>query len=695
MRSARQLRRDALLYASRKLNRSLAPPDRVSVNVTLRCNLTCTMCTTCYDAPELSTAEIKGIIDQTAAWGVEVFNPLGGEPFMRGDIEEILAYAVRRGFYVTVTTNGTLITEKRARAIAAIPADRLHFNLSLDGNAQSNDLVRGAGMWRRALQGYERIRAADAAAGNSRRKILANTILHARNVDHFLDVLDEQAACGFDGVRVLNLFRQGDDVPPEAGNLWFHDHHMPALERVSEALAARAEAQPDAGYRIQNPPAELRRIPRYYQDGMSPLEAPCWAGWKELYINADGRAIMCDGELDFLNGAFGSVREHTLRELWQLPALRERRRVVKACARPCNQECYLRGSSDSARDLAQDAGRQVLRRVGDRVRQATRRVDHQPDAVLRLELSDVCPCGWAGCTTPRARWEALVEGAPDVPDSRNWNGLRDRGYVDFGRGFMGFEVVRGVVADLLAARLRFGTLSVSWRGDPLLHPEIEPILRFLLDHVAKDGLADRLRIETSGAFLTDGVAALAGHAGAQEWVMDLDRGDGAALDALQAHRGSNTRIVRALHATADLDAAGLLRRHPGLPVAIGRFPRDGDALWIRRTDHGHYLGDQQARAALQAAADRLSLPVDAPPDGPRRCRAPLTTPTVSWDGKVTLCPWDVRLDNRVGEVTSARLSDIWRGEVVALDRQSAAGTGVPGRALCRDCGQPWSPNHGY
>ena len=138
------------MYLSRRLNRSLAPPDRVSLNVTLRCNLTCTMCTTCYDAPELSLEEIKGIIDQTADWGVEIFNPLGGEPFMRADIEEILAYAVDRGFYVTVTTNGTLITERRAERIAQIPADRLHFNISLDGDRQANDEIRSAGMWARA-----------------------------------------------------------------------------------------------------------------------------------------------------------------------------------------------------------------------------------------------------------------------------------------------------------------------------------------------------------------------------------------------------------------------------------------------------------------------------------------------------------------------------------------------------------------
>ena len=133
MRSLTQLKRDGRMYLSRRLNRSLAPPDRVSINLTLRCNLSCSMCTTCYDSPELSTDEIKGLIDQVAAWGVEVLNPLGGEPFVRTDLEAILAYAVRRGFYVTLTTNGTLITAARARLIAAIPSDRLHFNTSLDG----------------------------------------------------------------------------------------------------------------------------------------------------------------------------------------------------------------------------------------------------------------------------------------------------------------------------------------------------------------------------------------------------------------------------------------------------------------------------------------------------------------------------------------------------------------------------------
>lgn len=696
MRSASQLKRDSLLLLSRRLNRTLVPPDRVSVNVTLRCNLKCTMCTTCYDAPELSTEELKGIIDQTAAWGVEVFNPLGGEPFMRADIEELLAYAVRRGFYVTTTTNGTLITEKRARGIAAIPSDRLHFNVSLDGDEESHDRIRSRGMWKRAIQGYSRIRAADAAAGNSRRKILSNTILHAGNLDRFEAVLDEQVELGFDGVQILNLFRAGPEAPPEAAGLWFRDRHMPALETLSERLAQRAEAQgAGSAWRIQNTPEELRQIPRYYREELGPLEAPCWAGWKELYINADGQAIMCDGELDFLAGAFGNVREQTLRQLWQSPALRERREVVKQCATPCIQQCYLRPESDSAGELARDGARLLAQGARQRLARVLPGVEEIPGSVLSLELSDVCPCDWEGCPTPHSRWRSLVAGVPEVPSAATWASLRDRGHLDFGRGFMGFEVVRGVVADLQAARLRFEALSLSWRGDPLLHPECEPILRFLLGALSAGTVARSLRIETSGRFLTEGLADLVAQSGVPvTWILDLDKGDGAGVDLLLERGRPGQRLLLAARVVPGLDADALRGRFPGLPVALGPEPEAALALWLRRTDHDHFLANQVAREALLAAGEALGLPVEAGrEDRPRRCRALALGPVVSWDGKITTCTWDTRLDNRVGEVTSGALSGWWRSAERAADLARCGATGVPDRALCRDCPFPWSPNH--
>ena len=295
-----KLFQDIRMYVSRTLTTGWAPPDRLSVNLTLRCNLSCTMCTTCYDAPELSLDEIKRLIDEAAEWGIEVFNPLGGEPFMRADIEAILRYATQRGFYVTLTTNGTLISLS-AHQLALVPLRPLASLIPpLDGNASSNDRVRGEGAYDKAIRGYQNVRKADAAVGNSHRKILSNTILHAGNLDHFEAILDEQKALGFDGIQILNREKQRTHGDKPSTVHVVHRSQMPELERLCERLAQRANQAEGAGFRIQNSAGRAPVHPKILYRRPDPLEAPRWAGWKELYINADGQAIMCDGKLDFL-----------------------------------------------------------------------------------------------------------------------------------------------------------------------------------------------------------------------------------------------------------------------------------------------------------------------------------------------------------------------------------------------------------
>jgi MoaA/NifB/PqqE/SkfB family radical SAM enzyme len=468
------LLRDARMWASRALNRSLAPPDWLSVNLTLRCNLSCVMCTTCYDAPELETHEILDLVDQAAAMGVRVFNPLGGEPFVRPDLERILTHAARRDLFTTLTTNATLIRPERAARIAAVPPQKLHVNVSLDGLDSDHDAVRGQGAFARAMAGYRALRAADEAAGNPVRTIRANVILHRRNLARFEELLAFLESEGFSGVQVLNLFR--DEKDPTVGGLWFDSASLPALEALTLRLAdARARGEGPAA-RIINPPDALRLIPRYYREGVQPLDAPCWAGWKELYINADGRAVMCDGTLDFLAGAFGDARRRTLRELWASPELAARRRVVKQCRTPCIQECYLRRDSDAlapiAAGLAQNAmapARAAAGRIAARLRPPS-----VLDGTLVLELSDV-PTG----ASP-AR-DALFRASPVPADAvlAEPGRLREvvaRGQLDFGRGFMGVELLARILDGLDASGVRFASIALGWRGEPLWHPELGRVL---------------------------------------------------------------------------------------------------------------------------------------------------------------------------------------------------------------------------
>ena len=681
MQTWKKLKTDSLFYLSKKLNKGLLPPERVSINLTLRCNLSCTMCTTCYDSPELSLREIKGIIDQTAEWGCEVLNPLGGEPFMRADLEQILRYSVQKGFYVSLTTNGTLISPSRAKYLAEIPSDRLHFNFSLDGNQESNDLIRGQGSFKKTIQGLKTLREADQRQGNSRRKILSNTILHAQNIDNFLDILQEQADLGFDGVQILNLFRsENEEVQNE---LWFHAEHLSKLRKLSQELIQCKQKGVFGHYKIQNSIEELQKIPIYYSETLEPLEAPCWAGWKELYINADGQAIMCDGSLDFLNGAFGSVRENTLQELWNSPKLAERRKVVKQCQTPCVQTCYLRQSSDSGREIATEALKLSFKKLNGRRRSRFQAWQQIPMSKIRFELSDVSHSDWEGEQTPHHRWEECTRKASEIPQAGNWNQMRDQQELNFSRGFMGFEFLKKWIEDLSHARLQFETVSLSWRGEPLLHPEIEPILEFCTQQIKK-GVFKRLEIESSGVFLTDQCVRFAKMEFPQTWILDLDRGDGEGVDLLAENLGSQTQLIlkRSVlpmkETYQDPSAQKSL-----LPKWVGsQPPRQGNWYWFSRQEQDNFFQDQQTDQVLKTLAQNFGVKVQNQSTG--KCLAPQRSMVISWDGKATLCTRDTQLQNTIGDANHQSLGDIWAS--LTSTRTEAEARGAPNRPFCRDCG---------
>ena len=69
-RSLSDYREDAVFFLSRGLNKGWSKPDWVSVNLTLKCNLACSFCKTCYPVrQELTTREIKDIIKATRQQG--------------------------------------------------------------------------------------------------------------------------------------------------------------------------------------------------------------------------------------------------------------------------------------------------------------------------------------------------------------------------------------------------------------------------------------------------------------------------------------------------------------------------------------------------------------------------------------------------------------------------------------------------
>lgn len=113
-------------------------------NLIRRCNLTCKHCYSISAdkdfTGELSTAEAYAVMDDLRSFGVPVLILSGGEPLLRNDIFDIARRAKRMGFYVGLSTNGTLINEDNIESIGATGFD--YVGISLDGIRQTHDTFR-------------------------------------------------------------------------------------------------------------------------------------------------------------------------------------------------------------------------------------------------------------------------------------------------------------------------------------------------------------------------------------------------------------------------------------------------------------------------------------------------------------------------------------------------------------------------
>ncbi len=124
---------------------SIYAPFLVVWDFTHKCNLSCRHCYSNSGAirkMELTTEEALEVVDQLADAGVVALAFSGGEPLCRKDFFEVASYAVERGLYVSVATNGTLLTKDVVRKLKEAKIN--YVEVSIDGaTAETHDSFRG------------------------------------------------------------------------------------------------------------------------------------------------------------------------------------------------------------------------------------------------------------------------------------------------------------------------------------------------------------------------------------------------------------------------------------------------------------------------------------------------------------------------------------------------------------------------
>ena len=142
----------ANIFASKFFN--IRKPLLVSWEITSKCDSKCTYCGfSSVRRKDLPLAKIIYIIDHLKKNGTKILSLTGGEPLLRKDITEIVAYAVSKGIKTGINTNGYHLQNNLSilKYVNSI-------TLSLDGNEIVNDKTRGRGAFKYTLNAAEIIK---------------------------------------------------------------------------------------------------------------------------------------------------------------------------------------------------------------------------------------------------------------------------------------------------------------------------------------------------------------------------------------------------------------------------------------------------------------------------------------------------------------------------------------------------------
>lgn len=160
--------------------------------LTYRCNLSCRHC---YVARPTSTPEIEGkqaleIVKGAARAGVRHLGLTGGEVFLRKDALAIIENARELGMFVTVVTNGSLLTQALTKELANLG---VFIFLSVDGSTlETHQAIRGNGSWKLVTSAVKNMN----SSGVKFRTVMALSKLNYQEVGSYVALAKDFGAQG-------------------------------------------------------------------------------------------------------------------------------------------------------------------------------------------------------------------------------------------------------------------------------------------------------------------------------------------------------------------------------------------------------------------------------------------------------------------------------------------------------------------
>ncbi len=277
----------------------LGIPMWLTLEMTYRCPLHCPWCSNPLDFDkfknELSTDDWKRVLREGRAMGALQLGFTGGEPMLRDDIEELVAYSTELGYYANLITSGIGLTPERLKAMKDGGLKQIQLSLQSSDRDITNKLV-GADVYDQKLSVAHEIK-------RQGFPMVLNVPICKQNIGQTRDILELAEELGVEYIEFANIQYYNWALLNRA-------EFLPTREEIEDAEVAVKETRERLGKKMEI----YFVIPDYFDE----RPKACMNGWGAIHltIGPDGAALPCQEARIIKGFEFPSVLDHSLDWIW-------------------------------------------------------------------------------------------------------------------------------------------------------------------------------------------------------------------------------------------------------------------------------------------------------------------------------------------------------------------------------------------
>lgn len=328
-------------HFSEVLEYPLAKPHWVYIGLSHRCTYECRMCRVIKIAQdhELENQIAKNALLEISRWKIKPTIVItGGEPLLRNDLFDIIAYAVTRDLPVEMVSNGALINQELASRLIA--SGLKNIAISLDGAKEAtHDFIRKEGAFQKAAESIKLLSAAKKKAGGGPQLSIWTTIMK-ENVRELSQIIPLAREWGVECLVYHPVVVVQDDMQntAEKGRFWVGKKDLGILkEEIDKLLDYQAKHGLVAF--LHDPYLWIK----FFQGSLTKREWRC-----NPFVFA---SIGPNGEIRSCGSSFGNIHETSLEESLASDSAQKARRAMKLCEKPCLQTCWALPQADSLKGI--------------------------------------------------------------------------------------------------------------------------------------------------------------------------------------------------------------------------------------------------------------------------------------------------------------------------------------------------------